>query len=103
MELPKLTKSNTELADPNLEKLRNDNELPRCRKSMIDIEYTDPTLVKPQTATDDPRRENDRNAILLPRWKKSSTDAAPPTLTTSANEIPDPRRAKFLIDNVLPS
>jgi hypothetical protein len=36
MLLPKLTKSNTETADPNLAKDRTDKLLPRCKKSITE-------------------------------------------------------------------
>ena len=37
-ELPKCRKSNTDAAEPQRAKLRNDNELPKCKKSNTDIE-----------------------------------------------------------------
>jgi hypothetical protein len=81
---PQTTKSNTELADPNLEKLLtlNDELALICASSensepiFVDpeIERLDPARVTPRNDMQDPRRKKSRVEAALPHWPNDLTD-----------------------------
>jgi hypothetical protein len=75
--------------EPKRPKLRNDSELPRCRKSRT--ESIEPKRVIPVTESDEARREKERNDKVLPRWRKSSTATALPIRAKLRNAIELPK------------
>ena len=86
--------------EPKRPKLRNDKELPRCKKSRMEI--IDPKRPMPVTESDDARRENERKDSELPRWRKSSTAKPLPRRPKLRNETALPRCTKSMTDMLEP-